>query len=130
MKHQLSFATITLLTCNIAEIVVNENIEVSLEMSEELEAFLADSFTHDFGLLVNKINYYGFSFEAKLSIGSHANLKAIAIVNYNEESELSANSIVDLRKIDDWNLKHFSAVDLGWQQACDWLKKELPTTDE
>ncbi len=127
MKHQLSFATITLLNDHIAEVVVNKDIEVSLEMTEEFEAFLADKFNHAFGLLINKIHYYDFSFEAKLSIGSHANLKAIAIVNYNEKSELVTNSIVKLRKIDGWNLKSFSGLDLGWQQAFTWLKKELPT---
>jgi len=127
VKHQLSFATITLLSSSIAEVIVNKDIEISLEMSEELEAFLTDKFSGAFGLLVNKINYYDFSFEAKLSIGSHANLKAIAIVNYNEESELVTNSIVNLRKIDGWNLKSFSGIDLGWQQALTWLKKELAT---
>lgn len=127
MKHQLSFATITLLSDKVAEVVVNKNIEISLEMIEEIEAFLVDKFNHSFGLLINKVHYYDLAFEAKLSLGSHVNLKAIAVVNYNEKSELVTKSVVKLRKMDGWNLKSFSGLDLGWQQAFDWLKKELPT---
>jgi len=125
MKHQLSFATITLLSDCIAEVVVNKDVEISLEMVEEYEAFLADKFSNAFGLLVNKIHHYHFSFEAKLSINSHENLKAIAVVNYNEESELVTKDIAAIRAIDGWNLKSFSGLDLGWQQGFDWLKKEL-----
>ncbi len=129
MKYQLSFATITLLGDSVAEVVVNKNIEISLEMLEEIEVVLVDKFDSAFGLLINKIHCYDFAFEAKLSVGSNANLKAIAVVNYNEESELVTNSIVKLRKIDGWNLKSFSGLNLGWQQAFDWLKKELPAVN-
>mgnify|MGYP000503449139 CR=1 FL=1 len=128
MKHQLSFATITLLSDCIAEVVVNKDVEISLEMVEEYEAFFADKFSNAFGLLVNKIHYYNFSFEAKLSIGSHANLKAIAVINYNEKSELVTKDIAAIRVIDGWNLKSFSGLELGWQQGLDWLKEELSAT--
>ena len=127
MKHQLSFATITLLSDSIAEVVFDEGVEVSLEMVEESDVFFADNFTNIFGLLINKVHHYHFSFEAKLSIGSHSNLKAIAVVNYNEKSELVTKEIGSLRQIDDWNLKSFSGLDLGRQEALGWLKKELST---
>jgi len=125
MKHQLSFATITLLSDCIAEVVVNKDVKISLEMVEEYEDFLADKFNNAFGLLVNKIHHYHFSFEAKLSINSHVNLKAIAVVHYNEKSELVTKNIANLRKVDGWNLKTFSGLELGWQQGVDWLEKEL-----
>jgi len=96
-----------------------------MEMVEEYEALLSQQFLGDFGLLVNKINAYDFSFEAKLSIGSHVNLKAIAVINYNEKSELVTKEISAIRKIDGWNLKSFSGLDLGWQQGFEWLTKEL-----
>ena len=72
-----------------------------------------------------KIHHHHFSFEAKLSIHSHVNLKAIAVVNYNEKSKKMTKDIATIRKIDGWNLKSFSGLDLGWQQALDWLEKEL-----
>lgn len=125
MKHQLSFCAITILTDSIAEVVMNKNVEISMEMAEESDDFLTQHFPCDFGLLVNKVNYYHYSFEAKLSIISHVNLKAIAVVNYNNKGEQVTKDIVKIRAIDDWNLKSFSGLELGWQQGFDWLKKEL-----
>jgi len=125
MKNKLSFCSINILSDAIAEVIVNKNVEISLEMVEEYEAFLAENFTQAFGLLINKINYYHFSFEAKLSINSHANLKAIAVIDYNEKSKLITEDIVKTRKIDGWNLCTFSGLDLGYQQGLDWIKKEL-----
>ena len=126
MKHELSFCSINILNEYIAEVIFNKNVEISLEMVEEYENFLADKFTEAFGLLINKIHHYHFSFEAKLSINSHVNLKAIAVVNYNEKSKKITKDIAAIRKIDGWNLKSFSGLDLGWQQALDWLEKEVP----
>lgn len=127
MKHQLSFATITLLNGSIAEVVVNKDVEITLEMVEEYEAFLADKFNEPFGLLINKVHPYNFSFEAKLIIGSHEKLKAIAVVHYTKGSELITQDVAGKRVIDGWNLKSFSGLELGWQQANDWLNEELQT---
>lgn len=125
MKYRLSFATITLLSENIVEVVIDKGIEVSLEMIEESEFFFAEKFKSTFGLLMNKVNHYDLPFEAKLSIASFANLKAIAVVHYNEASELATKNLTTIRAMDSWNLKSFSGLDLGRQQAIDWLKKEL-----
>jgi len=125
MKHKLSFCSVNVLNDAIAEVIVYKDVKISMEMVEEYEALLSQQFLGDFGLLVNKINAYDFSFEAKLSIGSHVNLKAIAVINYNEKSELVTKEISAIRKIDGWNLKSFSGLDLGWQQGFEWLTKEL-----
>jgi hypothetical protein len=125
MKHKLSFCTVNMLSDAVAEVIVNSGLEISLEMAEELEAFFNEHFTQPFGVLINKINHYHYAFEAKLSIGSHEHLKAIAVVNYSDKSEKVTDDIANVRKIDGWNLQSFSGLDLGWQQAHDWLKKEL-----
>lgn len=130
MKHQLSFAKVTLLRTSIAEVVVNKDVEISLEMVEELDAFLAEHFTSAFGLLINRVHDYHLSFEAKLSIASHSHLKAIAVVHYTKKSELLTKEFTDLRAIDDLNLQSFSALSLGWQQALEWLIKELPASSK
>lgn len=125
MKHELSFCTINILSDSIAEVIVNNDVEVSLEMVDEYEIFFAEHFSQPFGLLINKINHYHFAFEAKLSIGSDENLKAIAVIDYNQASQLITEDIAQTRKIDGWNLQSFSGLDLGWQSALEWLKKEL-----
>lgn len=125
MKHKLSFCTINMLGDAVAEVIVNSGLEISLEMVEELEAFFTEKYSKPFGVLINKVNHYHYAFEAKLSIGSHEHLKAIAVVNYNEKSKKVTDDIASVRKMDGWNLQSFSGLELGWQQAHDWLKKEL-----
>ena len=67
MKHKLSFGYITLLSENIAEVVVNRNVVMTLEMVDEYDYFLKCHFNGDFGLLINKINQYSYTFEARKS---------------------------------------------------------------
>ena len=125
MKHELSFCSINILNENIAEVIVNKSVEMSIEMVEEYDEFLSTHFSSYFGLLINKVNRYDYSFEAKLSIASHEKLKVIAVINYSDESEALTQKIKNLRAVDSWNLKNFSGIDLGWQDGFDWLKKEL-----
>jgi len=124
-KHQLSFAKINILNEQIAEVIVEQGTVISLEMSEEYDRFLADIFSNNFALLVNKINQYDFSFEAKLSMASHDNLKAIAVITYDAESKKSVENVAAIRQIDGWNLKVFDGLNLGWQGGLDWLHDEL-----
>ncbi|MBU2924171.1 hypothetical protein Q4530_04985 [Colwellia sp. 1_MG-2023] len=125
MKYELSFCSINILNENIAEVIVNKSVEISIEMVEEYDEFLSTHFSSNFGLLINKINHYDYSFEAKLSIASHENLKVIAVINYSDESEALTQKMNDLRAVDRWNLKNFSGINLGWQDGFDWLTKEL-----
>jgi hypothetical protein len=125
MKYELSFCSINILNENIAEVIVNKSVEMSIEMVEEYDEFLSTHFSSYFGLLINKVNRYDYSFEAKLSIASHEKLKVIAVINYSDESEVLTQKMKNLRAVDSWNLKNFSGIDLGWQDGFDWLKKEL-----
>ncbi|MGL1956547.1 MAG: hypothetical protein OCD00_04455 [Colwellia sp.] len=125
MKYQLDFGQINIINSNIAEITINKNIELSLEMVETTEQFFSDHFNDSFGLLINKINTYSYTYEAKLTMGSHEKLQAIAIVNYHDDGIVQSNRIAQLRQMDKLNFKTFSGLDLGWQEGIDWLKKEL-----
>ena len=124
-KHRLSFATVNILSHNIAELIIDNDVEVSLEMVEEHDQLLCSIFNGRFGVLVNKINTYSYSFEATLSMGSMALMKAIAIVNYSAQGEQSTQKIIKTRITDNLNLKNYSGLELGWQQAVDWLNQEL-----
>lgn len=125
MNHNLSFAKINILNESVAEVIVGQNVEISLEMSEEYNDFLAEKFPNDFAILVNKINKYDFSFEAKLSMASHENLKAIAVVTYDKEGKQEVEELAAMRQIDGWNLKVFDGLNLGWQDGLTWLENEL-----
>lgn len=127
MEHNLSFAKVNLLSENVAEIIVGQDVEISLEMSEEYDEFLTQKFPGNFAILVNKINQYDFSFEAKLSMASHENLMAIAVITYDSEGKQSVENLAAMRKLDGWNLKMFDGLNLGWQEGLDWLQGELNT---
>lgn len=130
MKYQLSFATVNLIASNIVEIVINKNVEVSLEMLDELDALVGELFPQEpFGALMNKVHFHRFSFEAKLCLGSYENLAAVAVVNYSEAELIESKSIQTLRRADQWNIKNFAGLELGWQEAEKWLKSELYKTD-
>ena len=125
IKHHLSFASINLLSDNIAEVIADPNIDISLEMSIEYDEFLTKIFSSNFALLINKVNQYRLSFEAKLSMASHQNLSAIAVVTYDEVSKKSVSDVASMRALDGWNLKVFDSLPLGRQDALNWLQSEL-----
>ncbi len=125
MKHQLSFGKINILEDSIAEVIINHNVKISIEMIEECDQFLSEHFSDSFGVLVNKIYTYDYTYEAKLMLGSHEKLKAIAVVNYHSIGVVQSDKIAKLRASDHLNIKVFSGLDLGWQQAYEWLKQEL-----
>ena len=130
MKHRLSFGYFTLLAENIVEVIIDEGIELSLEMVEECDVFFKAHIFGNFGMLINRINEYTYSYEAQLSIGSYTGLKAIAFVYYSDESKVMVEEINRTRVYDNWNSCIFSGLDLEWQQAFQWLRKQLLIDDE
>ena len=130
MKHEFSFGKINILSDNIAEIIINQDVELSIEMVEEFEHFFTEQFLGGFGLLVNKINRYQYTYEAMLTIGSHENLNAIAVVNYHPKDVIKSEQIAKLRESDNLNLKSFSGLEMGCQDGLDWLNAELSVNKE
>jgi len=122
---RLSFCTINILADNIAEVLIDDNIEVSIEMVEESDEFLCSIFKDNFGVLVNKINTYYYTFEAQLTMGSIDPMAAIASVNYHPHGTQSTQDFLNKRTIDRLNLKTFIGTELGWKRAYDWLTLEL-----
>tara|TARA_R110001583_G_scaffold177813_1_gene333460 strand:- start:116 stop:526 length:411 start_codon:yes stop_codon:yes gene_type:complete len=125
MKHRLSFGYFTLLAENIVEVTIDEGIELSLEMIEECDIFFKAHIFGDFGMLINRINEYTYSYEAQLTIGSYQGLKAIAFVYYSEKSKNIVEEVNFTRAPDNWNSCIFSGLELEWQQAFQWLQHEL-----
>ena len=125
MKKILSFGFIKILSENIAEIIIDNNVVITLEMIDEYDQFLTEYFKGDFGLLVNRINHYSYTFEAKLCLGSIEGLRAMAVVYYNDLGKESTNNFFSTRTVDNFNFKLFPGLELGWQSGLDWLNHEL-----
>ncbi len=125
MKYRLDYVTFNILPNNIIETIIDEGATLTLEMSEEIRETLAPVKANAFACLFNNINNYKLSFETKFNMISEDNLIALAFVYYTEESRLEAEKLVELRKVDNWNVKMFSGLEMGWQEAYDWLNSEV-----
>lgn len=123
--HQLSFCSVNFISHNIIEVIVNQGIEVSIEMVEEYDAFMANNFDSDFAILINRINHYDYSPEAKWLIGSNPYIKAMAVIYYDDLTRMSTDLLKKTRAVDGWNLQSFSGLELGWQRAVNWLAEAL-----
>ena len=125
MKYTLSFGDIIILSNNLAEVIVDEGTVMTLEMCEEYDTFLLDHFPHPFGLLINKIHNYSYTYEAKLHIASLGNLKAFAFLTYDQNGLTETKKLKEQRKADDWNMKDFCGLNMGRDKAIKWLIKEM-----
>ncbi len=123
--YQLSFGHISLINEHIAELVIDSGIIVSLEMCEELDAFLMDHFEGNFAIINNRIQDYGLTYEAILHMGSLEHFVAAAVVTYRDESELYFKEMISVRPQDKLNFKVFSGLELGRKNAIDWLTEQL-----
>lgn len=125
MKHRLSFGYFNVFANNIIEVTTDEGIEMTLEMVEECHDFIHEYIKGDFALLINRINNYTYTYEAQLSLASYASLKALAFVCYSDESFLVTEKLQSNRSFDQWQYPVFSGLELGCQQAYQWLENEL-----
>lgn len=107
-KHRISSADINIISDSIAEIIIDDGVEISIEMVEEYDHFLACIFKGNYGLLINKINNYSYSLGAQFLMGSSEKIVAIAAVNDTEQGKKSSNVIADRRSIDQLNISTFS----------------------
>ena len=122
MLIQFDSFNINIVDEEIAELIVNDGVKVTIETFEELESFFNKQFNATFGLLVNRINNYDMSFAAKSLLGSNENISAIAVVTYNKRSSNKTKEFMAFRKADKLIMKEFSGFLHGRSQALDWLK--------
>ena len=124
--HELPFGKIIILKKDIAEVIMNEGVEMNAEMVDQFHDFLLDNLSRPFSVLVNKINNYAYSFEAQQILGTLEELKAIAVVTYDRMSEISTNAVANFPRDVDWNMKIFSNRD----EALDWILSESQCSDD
>ena len=120
-KYTLSFAQIIRLNDHIAEVVVNEGVEMDMGILEEYHHWIAQHMSAPTLLLINKINSYTYTFEAQRNLAALAQIKAIAVVAYTRSTELATSFVFDMiDNKDDWTLKSFDnrKAALGWLEYC------------
>ena len=120
MTHELSFAKIIILREDIAEIQINDGIEMNIIMVGEYHSFLRDNLSKPFSLLINKVNRYTYDFEAQIKIGTLDEINAMAVVVYSKATEVTTESLKSLPRGVKWNLRTFYNRD----EALMWLEEE------
>ncbi len=115
--YELPYAKIIILHNNIAEVMINDEVKMDLEMVEHYHEFLLSHLRSPFSLLINKINSYTYDFDAQLKLATLKEINAMAVVAYNRITRITTESLASYPRSEKWNLKVFSNRD----DALDWL---------
>jgi hypothetical protein len=119
--YDLSFGTVTLLRSDLAEVIVDEGVEMDLDMVDEYHMFLSEYLADPCGVLINKKNNYTYTFEAQLAVSNLEKIKAMAAVVYSDTTRIATEVLMKLPTHKHWNLKIFLDRDAG----LNWLQQQL-----
>lgn len=116
----LPFAKIIILHDDVAEVMINNGIEMDVRMVEQYHDFLLSHLDSPFSLLINKVNSYTYDFQAQIKLATLTQINAMAVVAYNHVTEVTTKTLASYPRTEKWNLKVFSNRD----EALDWLLSE------
>ena len=120
-SHQLSFAQITILREDIAEVVVNEGVEMDMTMVNEYHTFLLNHLKAPFSLLINKIHSYSYEFLAQRKLAVLKEIHSMAVVSYSSTTKHATLALADGIKRDiPWNIEIFNDKDT----ALHWIESQ------
>ncbi|WP_291621956.1 hypothetical protein [Colwellia sp.] len=108
-----------MLSDSIAEVIVNEGVEMNLAMVSQFHEFLLAHLQSPFSLLINKENAYSYDFDAQVTIGNLTEIHAMAVVAYNQATKISTTYMLEsIPRPVAWNLRIYSdrEVALNWLQ--------------
>lgn len=116
--HLLSHTQIIILQEDIAEVIINEGVEINLEMLAEIHEILINHLKSPFSLLINKLNHYALSFEAQQQMSRLTQVNARAVVVYDKASEASSRLIAHTSRQKPQNFQIF----YDRHSALEWLQ--------
>ena len=115
--YELPFARIIILRDDIAEVIINEGVQMDASMVEQYHAFLLSHLQAPFSLLINKVNAYSYDFDAQKKLATLEEIRAMAVVVYNRVSRIATETLASFPRAVKWNLKIFS----NREEALNWL---------
>ena len=114
---ELPFAKIIILRDDLAEVMINDGIQMNMAMVEKYHSFLLSHLKPPFSLLINKINSYSYDFDAQEHLATLDEINAMAVVVYNRVSKITTETLASFPRDVKWNLKIFPDRD----EALAWL---------
>lgn len=118
--HELSFAKIILLREDIAEVIINDWVEMNVAMVDEYHQFLLAHLKPPFSLLINKVNSYSYDFEAQEKLATLKEINAMAVVAYRRSTEVTTQALASMPRTNPWEMRIFS----DREPALAWLTEK------
>ncbi|MDD7886514.1 hypothetical protein [Flavivirga sp. 57AJ16] len=118
-SYRLSFGTITIINYKLAEVVVDDGIEMDEAMVNQYQFFLLNNLEAPFSLLVNKKHSYSYTFPAQRKITHLDGIKAVAIVIGTSSALMSTKALLGVNGNSYKALKLFQ----DREEALTWLNK-------
>lgn len=115
--YELPFAKIIILRDDIAEVIINEGVQMDLSMVRQYHDFLLSHLRPPFSLLINKVNAYTYDFDAQEQLATLEEINAMAVVAYNKVTEIVTETLASYPRDVQWNLEIFTNRD----EALSWL---------
>ena len=94
--HKLSFCKVSVIRSNIAEVIVDEGVNIDITMVEEIHNCFLSIFSRSFSLLINKTNSYSTELDALIKFGTLTAINKIAVFAPNKMAKLSADFAADI----------------------------------
>ncbi|GAA4281428.1 hypothetical protein [Gaetbulibacter aestuarii] len=119
-SYTLSFGEITILEPNLAEVIINEGIELDENMVLEYTEFLNDNLDTPYYLIINKKHSYSYTFGAQKTLANLEFIGAYAVVATNLGAVMSTETLVRIGDNPNLNLQIFGSR----EEALEWLETQ------
>lgn len=119
-SYKLTFGTIIIINQDLAEVIVDEGVEINEASVDEYHNFLLENLVAPFSLLINRKNSYTYTFKAQRTIGRLKEIKAIAVLISTSGALMSTEMVIKLSAESDWNIYVFQER----TKALKWLSTQ------
>ena len=115
--YELDFGKIIAVDNSLAEVIINDGVEIDDKIVEQYHDFLVAHFIAPFSLLINKINSYTYTFSAQRSLATIPQIHAMAVIAYSDVSKTATEALIEAPRQKEWNIEIFN----DRNSALNWL---------
>ncbi len=120
-ETQFQFGTVKMINANLAEIFINEEVQVDIDMAIECEEVLDELMPAHYGLLLNERTPHSYTAEAESYFSEMDNLHAMAVVLNTKFTDVASKYLQSFHEEVTWNMKVF----YNREKALEWLESKL-----
>ena len=121
VNSQLKYGVIRLIEPRIAEVTINADVVVDMEMVLNFQHTLQQFFSAEFALLLSEKNPHSYTQEAQKYLAEIKDLKAMAVLYHYRFHDAATYYLKTVHEDANWNMKVF----YGRSKAIEWLEEML-----